>query len=136
MPKTTLTGESLQKELTVAKRSRQTELLEMPFKTLEGSGEYLPPKLGALFSIGHDEHSVSGKSDRSKSSKRKVASWRRFKQEPKGALTDAGIESPRATQDEGDSNVKRKAGDDREASSKMLKQSEGLMVHQKPPTPQ
>ncbi|KAH0894509.1 hypothetical protein HID58_056938, partial [Brassica napus] len=102
--KTTLTGESLQKELTVAKRSRQTELLEMPFKTLEGSGEYLPPKLGALFSIGHDEHSVSGKSDRSKSSKRKVASWRRFKQEPKGALTDAGIESPRATQDEGDSN--------------------------------
>ncbi|KAF3552004.1 hypothetical protein DY000_02009779 [Brassica cretica] len=71
MPKTTLTGESLQKELIVAKRSRQTELLEMSFKTLEGSGEYLPPKLGALFSTGHDEHSVSGKRDRSKSSKRK-----------------------------------------------------------------
>ncbi|KAF3512536.1 hypothetical protein F2Q69_00005507 [Brassica cretica] len=52
--------------------------------TERGSGEYLPPKSGAIFAMGHDDHSASGACSR-KSFKRKGSSWRILKQAPTGA---------------------------------------------------
>ena len=103
-----------------------------PQGIIEGSGEHLPLRPGATFAMGHDGLSVSGTSGKSKSSKRKGASWKRFRQAPKDNGGVLRTEHNTPVQDEGDSNVKRKADDGGEVSAKISKQAEGLMVHQKP----
>lgn len=62
----------------------QTEIMKMPQEKVGGSGEHLPLRTGVTFSMGHDDHSTSGASGRSKSSKRKGASWKRLRQTHQG----------------------------------------------------
>lgn len=114
----------------------QTDTNKQAQEVLEGSGEHLPLQTGVIFSMGHDAHSMSGVSGRSNSSKRKGSSWKRLRQTPPGGKGVALTEQNREVQEEGDSSAKRKAGDGAEVSSKLSKQSEGLIVHQKPSTPQ
>ncbi|KAF2562692.1 hypothetical protein F2Q70_00015131 [Brassica cretica] len=73
-----------QKESQIDRTPRQNEQIVSPRETMEGSGEYLPPKSGAIFAMGHDDHSASGACSR-KSFKRKGSSWRILKQAPTGA---------------------------------------------------
>lgn len=119
--------------------SQQAKQIELPTNlkgTVEGSGETLPPKTGLIFSMGHDDHVGSGVSSRSNSYKRKGASWKRLRKKLHDVKEVQQTEQSGSVREDGDSNAKRKAGDGVEVSSKMSKQTEGLMVHLKPSTPQ
>ena len=115
---------------------RQPATGEKLQKDIEGAGEFVPSKSGAAFSIGHENHSASGTSGGSKASKRRGTSWKRFKQTPSGARKETQSGLQKNLQDAEETNVKRKAREEMEVSSKMSKQAEGLMVHQKPSNPQ
>ncbi|CAH8320230.1 unnamed protein product [Eruca vesicaria subsp. sativa] len=79
----------------------------------EGSGEYVPAAPEAVFSMGHDNQASSGMSGKSKSSKRKGASWKRFKQNT-GAGTATNIENGKNRQENEDNKIKRKSSEEAE----------------------
>ncbi|WZZ01285.1 hypothetical protein YC2023_073613 [Brassica napus] len=56
---------------------RHTATVEKPQKDMEGAGEFVPSNSGVVFSLGHDNHSASGTSGKSRASKRKGTSWKR-----------------------------------------------------------
>nr|VDD51770.1 unnamed protein product [Brassica oleracea] len=99
-----------------------------PLSTHERAGEFVPSKSGAAFSIGHDNHSASGTSGGSKASKRRGTSWKRFKQTPSGARKETQSGLQKNLQDVEETNVKRKAREEMEVSSKMSKQAEDKWI--------
>ncbi|CAF2160806.1 unnamed protein product [Brassica napus] len=116
--------------------SSQNRLIGHHRETVEESGDYQPPKTGALFSMGHDHRSVSGASGRSHSSTRKGSSWKRFKQTSNGTRGSHKAYHNSQEQNEADSSVKRKSREEMEGTLKFSKHTEGLMVHQKPSSSQ
>ncbi|KAJ4868198.1 Uncharacterized protein Rs2_50256 [Raphanus sativus] len=85
------------------------------------------------FVMGSHQSLPAERDNRSRGSKRSSASWVRRNQNKR---RDVGSKGEREVRSSDEGPLKRKATDEGEVTSKVSKQYEGLMVHQKPSSPQ